>query len=64
MKIVGYADRLSVQPGQSIRFMVSSELPAYRTEIVRLIHGYDNNFSRITENVLGRFASDLPLPRD
>ena len=42
MKIVGYSDRLSVQPEQSIRFMVSSELPAYRTEIVRLIHGDSN----------------------
>ena len=42
MKIVGYADRLSVQPGQSIRFMVSSELPAYRAKIVRLIHGDAN----------------------
>ena len=37
--IVGYADRLSVQPGETIRFMVSSELPRYRADIVRLIHG-------------------------
>ena len=37
--IVGYADRLSVQPGETIRFMVSSEEPEYRADIVRLIHG-------------------------
>lgn len=40
--IVGYADRLGVQPGETIRFMVSSELPRYRAEIVRLIHGDPN----------------------
>ena len=39
MGIVGYADALSVQPGETIRFMVSSQLPRYRAEIVRLIHG-------------------------
>ena len=27
MLITGYADHLSVQPGETIRFMVSSELP-------------------------------------
>ena len=42
MKIVGYSDRLSVQPGQSIRFMVSSKVPTYQAEIVRLIHGDAN----------------------
>ena len=40
--IVGYTDRLSVQPGETIRFMVSSELPRYRADIVRLIHGDAN----------------------
>ena len=42
MKVVGYSDRLSVQPGQTIRFMVSCELPSYRADVVRLIHGDDN----------------------
>lgn len=42
MRVVGYADRLSVQQGETIRFMVSSELPRYRAEIVRLIHGDTN----------------------
>lgn len=41
-KIIGYPDRFSVQPGETIRFMVSCELPAYRAEIVRLIHGDSN----------------------
>ena len=42
MKIVGYSDRLSVQPGETIRFMVSSETPEYQADIVRLIHGDRN----------------------
>ena len=40
LKIVGYADRFSVRPGETIRFMVSSELAeVYRADIVRIIHG-------------------------
>lgn len=39
MQVVGYADRLSVQPGEAIRFMVSSELLRYRADLVRLVHG-------------------------
>lgn len=42
MKIVGYSDRLSVAPGETLRFMVSCELPTYRADIVRLIHGDEN----------------------
>jgi N,N-dimethylformamidase len=40
--LIGYADRLSVQPGENIRFMVSSHQPEYRVDIVRLIHGDPN----------------------
>ncbi len=40
--IVGYADRLRVEPGETIRFMVSSESPRYRADIVRLVHGDAN----------------------
>jgi N,N-dimethylformamidase len=40
--IVGYADRLRVEPGQTITFMVSSEQPRYHADIVRLIHGDAN----------------------
>ena len=42
MQVDGYADRLSVQPGQTIKFMVSCEHPSYRADIVRLIHGDPN----------------------
>ena len=38
MKIVSYCDRFSVRPGQTIRYVVSSEAPAYRAELVRLRH--------------------------
>ena len=42
VKIVGYSDRLSVRPGETLRFMVSCEHPAFRADIVRLIHGDPN----------------------
>jgi N,N-dimethylformamidase len=43
MKIVGYADRFSVMPGETVRFMVSCDgLKTYRADIVRLIHGDTN----------------------
>jgi len=41
MRIVGYTDRLSVQPGETIEFMVSSEHRSYQARIVELIHGDD-----------------------
>src|SRR5687767_101857 len=39
MKVTGYADRISVQPGEVVRFMTSSNQPRYRLDLVRLIHG-------------------------
>src|SRR4029453_12503641 len=39
MDLVGYGDRWSVQPGDSIRFMVSAAVPRYQARLVRLIHG-------------------------
>jgi N,N-dimethylformamidase len=42
LRLTGYADRLSVAPGQTIRFMVSSEAPVYESSLVRLIHGDEN----------------------
>ena len=42
MKITGYADRFSVAPGETIRFMVSSDAPRYRADIVRLVRGDTN----------------------
>ncbi len=41
--IHGYSDRISVAPGERIRFMVSCEdVDTYRADIVRLIHGDTN----------------------
>jgi len=43
LKLIGYADRFSVAPGETIRFMVSCfENERYEAEIVRLIHGDAN----------------------
>ena len=39
--IVGYADACA-RLRETIRFMVSSEVPRYRADIVRLIHGDAN----------------------
>lgn len=41
MKLVGYSSTLSVQPGETLSFMVSSEFSTYRARVVRLIHGDD-----------------------
>jgi N,N-dimethylformamidase len=43
MKVVGYSDTLSLQPDKTIQFMVSCDLPKYRMDIVRLIHGGTNS---------------------
>lgn len=42
MKIVGYSDRLSVEPGQSIDFMISCQPQSYQASVVRLYHGDTN----------------------
>ena len=42
MKVVGYADKLSVEPGAAITFMVSSEPGRFSAQLVRLIHGDTN----------------------
>ena len=39
MELVGYTDRMSVAPGESLSFMVSSKRPRYEARLVRLIHG-------------------------
>ena len=58
MKIVGYTDRLGVQPGERIKFMVSCELPTYRADIVRLVHGDENPLGP------GFKEEEIPTPVD
>ncbi len=41
-ELIGYTDKLSVAPGESIHFKISTELPSYQAMIVRLIHGDEN----------------------
>ena len=42
-QIMGYSDKISVRPGESIKFMVSCEKRAsYRARIVQIIHGDTN----------------------
>ena len=40
--LLGYADRFSAQPGETIRFMVSCEATAFSARLFRLIHGDDH----------------------
>lgn len=42
LPLVGYTDRLGAAPGETIRFMVSSDHLRYRSRLVRLIHGDTN----------------------
>jgi len=42
VEIVGYADRLRAQPGETVSFKVSCRAPSFRAQLVRLIHGDDN----------------------
>lgn len=37
--LTGYTDRLSARPGEVLSFMVSTDAPVFRAEIVRLLHG-------------------------
>ena len=62
MKIVGYGDQLSVQPGETVRFMVSCQAPTYRAEIVRLIHGDDNSKGPGVKSAPVAATADGPYP--
>lgn len=41
-ELTGYTDRLSAQPGERVRFMVSTDLPQFDVQMVRLIHADEN----------------------
>jgi len=42
MKILGYCDRMSAAPGETLRVMVSCEAAHYRARLVRIVHGDAN----------------------
>ena len=42
MRLLGYTDRITAAPGDTVRFMVSCDHPRYRARLVRLIHGDTN----------------------
>jgi len=62
MNIVGYSDLLTVRPGQTIRFMVSSQAASYEATLVRLRHTDRNpagpGFK--TEPLESTFAGEYP----
>ena len=60
MRVTGYSDRWSVQPGDTITFYVSNQQPTYQAYLDRLIHGDNNpNVPGVTEEI-----TDCPLKRD
>lgn len=62
MRLTGYSDRLSVAPGETIAFQVSSTHPRYRADLVRLIHGDPNPLGPgfIEELVATSVSGDYP----
>jgi len=42
VEIVGYTDRLSAAPGDTVAFRVSCSRPSYTASLVRLVHGDDH----------------------
>jgi len=42
VELTGYADRWSVAPGETVKFMVSTDDPQYRATILQLFHGDRN----------------------
>ena len=58
LPLVGYSDRLSGAPGETIRFMVSSDHARYRSRLVRLIHGDTNPDGPGCTQVVSPSASD------
>lgn len=68
--LLGYADRLSAAPGESVTFMVSAEdVPEYTTELVRLRHSDDSpngpgvRVSPVPGAWRGRHAGERQLTR-
>jgi N,N-dimethylformamidase len=65
VRIVGYTDRLCVEQGGTVQFMVSCVHRSYRAELVRLIHGDDNpqgpglKTERIPSALDGEYAGRL-----
>ena len=41
-ELIGYADPWCAAPGDRVRLMVSTDLPSYQADMVRLIHGDEN----------------------
>ena len=53
MKITGYADKISAAPGETIRFMINSEVSTrYRADIVRVICGDEIRMDPVIRNRL------------
>lgn len=67
MKLIGYSDRLSVCPGQTIKFMVSCDNETYTSNLVRLIHGDQNpdgpgfKEKRIASTMSGEYSGRTQL---
>ena len=63
MKITGYADKISVQPGETIRFMVNCERPSYQAHIVRVVCGDTSPIGPGVKEEVVRTAANKALVR-
>jgi N,N-dimethylformamidase len=58
--LLGYADRFSVQPGQTIQFMLSCEAESYTAGLIRLTHGDQDGLGqgqvRVASSVDGSYV--------
>jgi N,N-dimethylformamidase len=65
MKLVGYGDKFSVEPGSDIVFMVSSEPGSFDAALIRLIHGDSNpvgpgfKYEPVDSDLTGRYEGKL-----
>lgn len=60
--MLGYADRFSVAPGDTLQFMVSARAPEYSATRVRLVHGDENPAGPGYRHVLSPSAADGTYP--
>lgn len=61
LKIVGYADKISVQPGEELKFMVSTSSQRYTASIVRLSGGMTGPDSTLpSEPIPASCAGEYP----
>ena len=62
-RLIGYSDRVSAAPGETVQFMVSAELDSFRAELTRFEHGHGERpglcFAPIDSELTGGYAGSV-----